>query len=222
MKTFFTETLPNSWYSFWEKVGNSIDTFFTETLPEVGRKIGTALDNLNEKLRVFFLEGGWLDSLKELGSKIGTALWNGLQNKLKKVLKILRKLKDFFVSGFGQGAIDAFQSEMSSVDGYATGGFPTRGDYFLANENGKPEYVGSIGGRTAVANQNQIIQGISYGVSMANSEQNMLLRTQNELLRQLLSKGNDVYLNGRKVTDVLNQTANARGTNPLSGGFSYV
>lgn len=221
LKTFFTETLPNNWHSFWEKVGNSIDTFFTETLPEVGRKIGTALDNLNEKLRVFFLEGGWLDSLKELGSKIGTALWNGLQNKLKKVLNILKKLKDFFVSGFGQGAIDAFQSEMSSVDGYATGGFPTRGDYFLANENGKPEYVGSIGGKTAVANQNQIIQGISYGVAMANNEQNMLLRTQNELLMRILTKGNDVYLNGRKVSDELQKVKTNRGTNPFIGDYVY-
>ena len=57
---------------------------------------------------------------------------------------------------------------------------------------------------------------------MANSEQNALLRTQNDLLMRILSKGTDVYLNGRKVTDELSQVANARGTNPLSGGFSYV
>ena len=31
-----------------------------------------------------------------------------------------------------------------------------------------------------------------------------------------------IDLNGRKVTDELSQVANARGTNPLSGGFSYV
>ena len=131
------------------------------------------------------------------------------------------------VLSVNKGIKDAKKSASSdissiSVSGYATGGFPTRGDYFLANENGKPEYVGSIGNRTAVANQNQIVQGISYGVAMANSEQNALLRTQNDLLMRILSKGTDVYLNGRKVTDELSQVANARGTNPLSGGFSYV
>ena len=116
----------------------------------------------------------------------------------------------------------AKKEAQASIAGYASGGYPTRGDYFLANENGKPEYVGSIGNRTAVANQNQIVQGISYGVAMANSEQNALLRAQNDLLMRILSKGTDVYLNGRKVTDELSQVANARGTNPLSGGFSYV
>lgn len=105
--------------------------------------------------------------------------------------------------------------------GYATGGFPTRGDYFLANENGVPEYVGSIGNRTAVANTNQIVQGISYGVSMAQSEQNALLRQQNSLLQQILSKGTDVYLDGRKVTNELGRVANARGTQVVLGGFGY-
>lgn len=105
--------------------------------------------------------------------------------------------------------------------GYATGGFPSRGDYFLANENGVPEYVGSIGNRTAVANTNQIVQGISYGVSMAQSEQNALLRQQNSLLQQILSKGTDVYLDGRKVTNELGRVANARGTQVVLGGFGY-
>ena len=198
IKTFFTETLPN----FFTELGNKIKTFFTETLPN------------------FFAELS--QKIKTLASNIGKILINAIIAPFKKAWKIVKKMVSFLKSGFSAGQEAAIESELSNITGYATGGFPTRGDYFLANENGKPEYVGSIGGRTAVANQNQIIQGISYGVSMANSEQNMLLRAQNELLRQLLAKGNDVYLNGRKVTDVLNQTANARGTNPLSGGFSYV
>ena len=45
--------------------------------------------------------------------------------------------------------------------GFASGGFPDRGDYFFANENGRAEYVGSIGGKTAVANQDQIVQAIA-------------------------------------------------------------
>ena len=130
----------------------------------------------------------------------------------------------FFTRGLSAGAESVLGADYQpeGISGFASGGYPTRGDYFLANENGKPEYVGSIGNRTAVANQNQIVQGISYGVAMANSEQNALLRTQNDLLMRILSKGTDVYLNGRKVTDELSQVANARGTNPLSGGFSYV
>lgn len=51
---------------------------------------------------------------------------------------------------------------------YATGGFPDTGEVFLARESG-PEMVGTIGGRTAVANNNDIVAGISDGVYNAVS-----------------------------------------------------
>lgn len=69
----------------------------------------------------------------------------------------------------------------------ATGGFPTTGQMFIAREAG-PEMVGTIGNKSAVVNNEQIIAGISEGVSDANSEQNALLREQNNLLRKLLEK----------------------------------
>ena len=61
------------------------------------------------------------------------------------------------------------------------------GDLFIANEQGA-ELVGSMNGKTTVANQGQIIEGISTGVERANEEQNALLREQNNLLRRLLEK----------------------------------
>lgn len=54
--------------------------------------------------------------------------------------------------------------------GYATGGFPEKGQYFYARENGIPELVGTIGNQTAVANNNQIIEGIKQGVIEAMKE----------------------------------------------------
>lgn len=51
---------------------------------------------------------------------------------------------------------------------YASGGFPTEGQLFFANEAG-PELVGTMGGRTAVANQDQIVEGIKMGVYEAVS-----------------------------------------------------
>lgn len=52
---------------------------------------------------------------------------------------------------------------------YATGGFPTKGEMFIAREAG-PELVGSIGSQTAVANNGQIIDGIRQGVAQAMME----------------------------------------------------
>lgn len=46
---------------------------------------------------------------------------------------------------------------------FANGGFPTEGQLFVANEAG-PELVGTMGGRTAVANADSITDGIRQGV----------------------------------------------------------
>lgn len=77
--------------------------------------------------------------------------------------------------------------KINTVADYAEGGWPTIGDLFIANEAG-PELVGTIGGNTAVANNDDIVQGIQGGVERANAEQNELLRQQNSILAKLLNK----------------------------------
>ena len=48
----------------------------------------------------------------------------------------------------------------------ASGGFPSMGQMFIAREAG-PELVGTIGGRNAVVNNNQIVESVSAGVYKA-------------------------------------------------------
>lgn len=55
-----------------------------------------------------------------------------------------------------------------NIEWYAGGGFPKEGQIFGANENG-PELIGNIGRRTAVANQQQITEGISEATYSAFS-----------------------------------------------------
>lgn len=62
----------------------------------------------------------------------------------------------------GSSLKNAF-SHVFGVRAYATGGFPDVGQMFIARERG-PELVGTIRGRSAVANNDQIIAGISSGV----------------------------------------------------------
>ena len=54
-----------------------------------------------------------------------------------------------------------------SIQKKADGGFVNSGDIFIANENNRPEYVGSFGHQTAVANTDQIVDGIAIGVTKA-------------------------------------------------------
>lgn len=70
---------------------------------------------------------------------------------------------------------------------YATGGWPEMGEVFIAKESG-PELVGTIGGNTAVANNDDIVQGISGGVERANAEQNVLLSQIVDGVYKLLQK----------------------------------
>lgn len=57
--------------------------------------------------------------------------------------------------------------EFNGIDWYANGGFPTSGQLFIARENGLTEMVGQMGGKSAVANNQQIVEGIEQGVMSA-------------------------------------------------------
>ena len=100
---------------------------------------------------------------------------------------------------------------------YANGGFPDEGQMFIAREAGA-EMVGSIGRRTAVANNDQIVGGIASGVASANEEQNALLREQNSLLRAILEKDSGVYLDGKNLANSVEKYQRERGRVLITGG----
>lgn len=96
---------------------------------------------------------------------------------------------------------------------YATGGFPAMGEMFIAREAG-PEMVGRIGNRTTVANNDQIVEGISAGVYRAvvqamgdvggNSGQNV-----------------NVYLDGKQIYASIKRTEAERGVSLMGNQLGY-
>ena len=78
------------------------------------------------------------------------------------------------------------------------------GELFVARESG-PEFVGSVGGRTAVANNDQIVEGIASGVAAAMVTQNELLSEQNQLLLEILNKDTSIQLDGRELVAGIDQ-----------------
>jgi hypothetical protein len=92
----------------------------------------------------------------------------------------------------------------SSFYTYAKGGFPDMGEMFIAREAG-PEMVGKIGSKTTVANNEQIVEGISEGVYAA------VLAA----MRQSESGGSqpvNLYLDGRLVARSVEKYQRERGT----------
>lgn len=130
------------------------------------------------------------------GTTIGAEVANGLASGLETATEAFNKwfnklsprLKYIMGKVWGEGGNFALPG--MNVPAYANGGFVPRGDLFIANES-SPEFVGNIGNRTAVANNNQIVQGIASGVQHANAEQNMLLREVRDYLRALLNVQGD-------------------------------
>lgn len=113
-------------------------------------------------------------------------------------------LKDFSssmasVSISTNGRVSYKSVSSAHIPRFASGGFPEMGQLFIANEAG-PELVGSMGGHAAVANNEQIEEGIYRAAVSANAEQNALLRRQNEILLDLLEKSGTVHLDSRDIT----------------------
>lgn len=113
----------------------------------------------------------------------------------------------------GLGAIGAtIHGEITRYNmAYATGGFPDEGEMFIAREAG-PELVGRIGGRTAVANNDQIVSSVSKGVydAMRAAEGN--------------NTGNfdvKVYLDGKQITAAVEKRQRERGATIYPGGVLY-
>jgi hypothetical protein len=87
------------------------------------------------------------------------AKWLGIDKKLNLKFK-LPKIK----VEWGEKTVAGFKIKFpKGFSTYAQGGFPTTGEMFIARESG-PEMVGKIGNRTTVANNEQIVEGISSGV----------------------------------------------------------
>lgn len=70
-------------------------------------------------------------------------------------------------SGRAEGGVFA-GGQWRGVKGYAMGGYPKGSQMFIAREAG-PELVGTLGGHTAVMNNDQIVASVSAGVARAIS-----------------------------------------------------
>ena len=81
---------------------------------------------------------------------------------------ILSDLKNFNIAGYSPFA-GLRTISVPQIPMLANGGFVDQGQLFIAREAGA-EMVGSIGRRTAVANNDQIVDGITYGVREANDD----------------------------------------------------
>ena len=116
------------------------------------------------------------------------------------------------LSLLGKQVIPAFDVRLvnlSHIRTFADGGFVDQGQLFIAREAGA-ELVGNIGNHTAVANNDQIVEGITSGVKEGNSELiSAMFAVASQVIQAVQENGGDIYLDsdkvGQKVTEYQNR-----------------
>lgn len=143
----------------WNKICNVFSTAYgfinSRFIQPIGAALSTAFDGAVGAIKV---------ALNGVISVLNSAL-NFVFSAVNNILGSLRNLSIFGITPF-TGLRDI---NIPQIPALADGGFVDKGQLFIAREAGA-EMVGSIGNRTAVANNDQIVEGITYGVREANDD----------------------------------------------------
>lgn len=152
----------------WVGLGKSILKFIIQGATSLATAHFNMIDSAFDELKNHILQKVGID-----GESIGGKLANVVTGTFKKTFKftmgslfnpigtigsIFNEVKGWFNANGG-----IFAGHWQPITAYAGGGIPNTGQMFVAREAG-PEMVGTIGGHTAVINNDQIVASVSSGV----------------------------------------------------------
>lgn len=198
----------------WKGVSTWFDKNIGEPLGKVWEKVTTKISDLFSKLWTGIKKGfaGMINIL------IGT-VESGINNMVSKINLILRGFNKLVswaakvVEVDWEGVDLIPKVSIPRIQAYEVGGFPDKASLFWANENGIPELVGTMGGKTAVASGAEIT-GIKDAILQSSNRDAKLMERNNQLLSLLLEKEfdlSDSYV-GKKAQsfarDYFNRTGN--------------
>lgn len=143
----------------------------------------------------------------------------GLVNGVIDAINDMFHIKFNGLSVMGITLIPAFDIRLVDIPHipfFEDGGFPNEGQLFIAREAGA-EMVGAMGRRTAVANNDQIVEGISAGVSVANDG---VIAAIYALLNVVEEKDFSVNIGDNQIGESYDRYNRARGVRVNTGAFS--
>lgn len=127
------------------------------------------------------------------------------------------KFSGLTVAGFQViPAFDVRLINLPSIPTFADGGFPDEGQLFIAREAGA-EMVGNIGRKTAVANNDQIVESISSGVTVANEG---VIAAIYALIQALEEKEMSVSIGDDDIGQSYDRYNSRRGVRVNTGAFA--
>jgi len=236
--TWFDEKVVQPIKKFFEPIVEAVKGFFTtlwEDIKTVWDKVSSWFD---EKV-ITPVKNAFEKCVKKIGEWF-TGLWTGIKSGVRDAFNAaigaVETAINWFVTAINRifEGINSLANAAAKITGlkvnvipsispvalgrisaFASGGFPVPGQLFIANEPGLPEMVGQIGNRTAVANNDQIVEAVSRGVFEAVSA---AMRNGGNNDRSISL---DVYLDGRQLDSAIKVVNNERGEDIFSGGALF-
>lgn len=182
-----TGEIKSKWQVFWDDVGLKWSNFWS---------------GINQGWQDFKsdLSAGWTQFWeKDLPNAVAggiNGIISGVETGLNWVIDKLNSFKFTTPSWlpFGMGGktfgLNIPKITLGRVSFFENGGFPDYGEMFIAREDG-PELVGRIGNRTAVANNDQIVEGIA---SANDGVINAIYAMAQRIVTAIEENGGDIYV----------------------------
>lgn len=200
-----------------EEVKNQVDGVF-QFVKDIATTVFATVEDLLTGIidfvgGVFTLdwERAW-EGLKEIVHGILTGIAGTFASLINTIIRALNRIQVDIPSWVPLIGGKHFGINIAEVQvpRLASGGFVDEGQLFIAREAGA-EMVGSLGGHTAVANNDQIVEGISAGVSSANEDVvNAIFAVAAQVIAAINEKDSDIYMDGARVTARVTATQNSR------------
>lgn len=204
IKTKAANSAQDVWNAIKDKF-TSVGTFFKDTFTKAWNKVKEVFSSTGDI--TLSIKAGVSSVFTDVANKIIEGFNNVIALPFNGINNIIYKLKEFSILGkkpfenlntitvpqipqiFNAERTGGGRNFGHSGNGYtyAEGGFPTIGEMFIARESGA-ELVGQIGNRTAVVNNDQIVESVSGGVAEANREQNSILYDILDVIRVISRK----------------------------------
>ena len=209
-------SIASSAYDGLTNAGENIMTWLSSTASNIASWASGTLSTIGEWARgiannvASALKSAW-ESFKSFKKATGEAI-DSLYEEHPFVTNLILGTRDEFSISSSIPMIPAWGASGAFIPVFANGGYPDTGELFLAREQG-PEMVGTIGGRTAVANNSDIVNGIA---SANDGVINAVYAMGNLLLKAVESIDPDITLDGQSLADAMyhynKQAANRYGT----------
>ena len=192
--------LPSQMFTNMKTVGEQLATGLCEGIEEKTPEYRKKIENFKKILEENF----------NTASNTACSAIQRIIDKLNSIPRNITTTHTIITRNVSVGDGDSGDSGSStSVRKFASGGFPGIGQLFIAREAGA-EMVGTIGNRTAVANNDQIVEAVASGVY------NAVMAAQN-------GSGSDVnvmvYLDGEQIEASTRATRQRRGATIATGGL---